>query len=547
VFTGIGETVTVDLQGTIYDTKLTVYEGDCANLVCVWGNDDFYGLQSRVDWYSEVGVDYYILVHGYNTNVGDFTLNVGCTPAAATTWTGTFGDNVFTNTRNWVNGVPGTYTDVTVPAGLTSYPTVGRVNVCNDIYLGSDATGTATLLDNSLLTVFGTATVDRYYGAPTWHLVSSLISNGLAGIYNGMYLQWYDEFMDIWHDIIPVTDPLIPVQGYALWVDAPWTASYVGNLNTGTQGLPISAAGPDPYHWNLFGNPYPSGLNWDLVWPANPQIAGAVYYLDAATGNYLSYNGGMGGGSQYVPPMQGFFVSGLADGAPFVLDNTMRTHAGGNLYYKSEFSNMIVLKAEGNGYTDKAYLRFDESASNSFDSQYDAYKLFSWSNDLLPQFYTTGGDKLSINVLPETETVPAGFKAGVSGVYTIGIDQVEGMSEVILEDLFTGAFTNLLEGDYTFNYNSGDVEARFILHFGPLALPELIHADLNIFSSGKDVYVYVPENTKGDIVIYNALGQIVKTAAINSPVNTIRLENTATYIVRVLSDEMVVTKKVYIE
>lgn len=150
-------------------------------------------------------------------------------------------------------------------------------------------------------------------------------------------------------------------------------------------------------------------------------------------------------------------------------------------------------------------------------------------------------------MLPETEIVPAGFKAGTSGTYTISIDKVEGMSEVILEDLFTGTFTNLLEGPYTFNYNAGDVEARFVLHFGPLAVPELANVGYNIFSSGKDVYVYVPENTKGDIVIYNALGQVVKTAAINSPVNTIRLENTSAYIVRVLSDDNVVTKKVFIE
>ena len=45
------------------------------------------------------------------------------------------------------------------------------------------------------------------------------------------------------------------------------------------------------------------------------------------------------------------------------------------------------------------------------------YKLFTATNPYLPQLYTVGGEKLSINVLPETNLVPAGFKAGVPGIY----------------------------------------------------------------------------------------------------------------------------------
>ena len=94
--------------------------------------------------------------------------------------------------------VPGTATDVTIPPGLSYYPTIDRLAACNDIFLGSDGSGTATILGNEYLTVGGTATVQRYYptGATTfdeWHLISAPISNAQAGIYNDLYLQWYEE------------------------------------------------------------------------------------------------------------------------------------------------------------------------------------------------------------------------------------------------------------------------------------------------------------------------------------------------------------------
>ena len=84
----------------------------------------------------------------------------------------------------------------------------------------------------------------------------------------------------------------------------------------------------------------------------------------------------MGGGVRYVPPGQGFFVSGANDGAPFAVDNTMRTHTGSGTYYKTDFDNMLVLEATGNDYSDATYLRFDAGASEEID-QLDAFKLFT--------------------------------------------------------------------------------------------------------------------------------------------------------------------------
>jgi len=67
-------------DGTDYDSKLTVYSGTCGALVCETANDDACGLQSEVSFQSDGNTTYYILVHGFGSATGNFSLNVNCTP-----------------------------------------------------------------------------------------------------------------------------------------------------------------------------------------------------------------------------------------------------------------------------------------------------------------------------------------------------------------------------------------------------------------------------------------------------------------------------------
>lgn len=84
-FVGTGEEIDVTTcnPGSNYDTKIRVYSGTCATPVCVTGNDDditctLDGLRSRVRWVSVVGVDYYILVHGFSGSAGNFEVSLVC-------------------------------------------------------------------------------------------------------------------------------------------------------------------------------------------------------------------------------------------------------------------------------------------------------------------------------------------------------------------------------------------------------------------------------------------------------------------------------------
>jgi subtilisin-like proprotein convertase family protein len=80
---GTGGDITVSLcpdegGNATYDSKLTVYSGTCQALVCIGGNDDACGLSSRVDFFSNAGETYLILVHGFGGASGDFDLAVVC-------------------------------------------------------------------------------------------------------------------------------------------------------------------------------------------------------------------------------------------------------------------------------------------------------------------------------------------------------------------------------------------------------------------------------------------------------------------------------------
>ncbi|TYB77198.1 T9SS type A sorting domain-containing protein [Bizionia myxarmorum] len=75
----VGDEVTLDLSLSTFDTKIRVFEGVCGALTCVGGNDDGgTGNTSLYTFAATVGTEYYILVHGFSTNAGAYTLDVSC-------------------------------------------------------------------------------------------------------------------------------------------------------------------------------------------------------------------------------------------------------------------------------------------------------------------------------------------------------------------------------------------------------------------------------------------------------------------------------------
>jgi len=91
------------------------------------------------------------------------------------------------------------------------------------------------------------------------------------------------------------------------------------------------------------------------------------------------------------------------------------------------------------------------------------------------------------------------------------------------------------------------MDSRFIIHFTALGIEDTgIEAD-NIYAVGKDVYIIIPAKTNGFISIYDMMGKEVVSSGINNTRNTFTLIQSGCYIVKVISNENVVTIKVIIE
>ncbi len=89
---------------------------------------------------------------------------------------------------------------------------------------------------------------------------------------------------------------------------------------------------------------------------------------------------------------------------------------------------------------------------------------------------------------------------------------------------------------------------RFIVHFtDQLGIDDPVNADVNnIYAFNKDVYVnFTGQN--GAIFIYNLMGQKVYQGVASNGLNKITLEKgNAAYIVKVISDNTIVSEKVFL-
>ncbi|MCD4746383.1 MAG: T9SS type A sorting domain-containing protein [Bacteroidales bacterium] len=411
------------------------------------------------------------------------------------------------------------------------------------LVIKSDATGTGSLIESSGVD----ATVERYYTGGEWHFISSPISNAKAGMFSGMYLQSHDETSNNYSDVTLTTDPLNVMQGYALYNSNTATAQFSGILNTGAVGSANNVT-RNGLGWNLVGNPYPSSLDWDAASGWTKTNVENATYIHVNNATWAEYVGGVGanGGTRYIAPEQGFFVRVSAGQTLGTLNmnKNVRVH-NATIFFKDEVADIVRLEVTGNGYTDETVIRFLEEATPQFDGNWDAHKLFGTVAEA-PQIYSTANEFMAINSLPETEIVPVDVKAGVSGVFTISATETSEFETVILEDVYTGKTTDLNNNTYTYTYNVSD-ENRFIVHFSPLGVDEPEKAPVNIYSYNKDIYVTVPGGTKGDIVVYNIMGQEIANAPINSALSKVTLNKSGNYIVKVLSKQSVVSRKVFIK
>ena len=417
----------------------------------------------------------------------------------------------------------------------------------------SNSAGTTGLLippGSSLIESSGAdAQITFNIASGEWHLISVPTSNATSGIFYGHYLQKHTEAANTYSDLTDPQEVLTPMKGYALWGDLdPADVTFAGPVNAGVKSFTTTYSGAGK-GWNLVGNPYPSSIDWKASagW-TKTNVNEAIYvHKDAATWASFVGSTGANGGTRFIVPGQGFFVQAASNGT-LAMTAAVRVHNATAFFKSSDevVPNLVRLEVSGNGYKDEAVVRFLYDATAEFDGDYDAYKLYGDVPEAA-QIYSTGSTPLSINSLPETDIVPVGIKAGVSGTYTIAATEINDLQYTTLEDTKTGIFTELANKTYTFSFDKSEDEMRFKLHFTMLGVPDAKSVAASVYSYQKKAYINMNNMVKGDIFIYNIAGQLVATKVSAKGTNEINLSNTGNYIVKVVTDKTTLIKKIFIQ
>jgi len=509
---------------------------------------------------------YYVRAYATNASGTSYGSNENFTTnTTTTTWNGSaWSDGAPTSSIHAI--INGTYNDganfvcknLTINSGKALTLGSGKTISVNG---NLDNNGTFTIASGGSLitlgTVSGSVTAQRLLTNDSkWHLISAPNSSTTALLFDDDYLQTWNEATITWTDITSTSESFVVAKGYSFFgTHSNKTYNFTGTPTTGDQSIAIT------YHnsvgsndgMNLLGNPYPSAIDWgsgDLK-----SSYGAVYVWDpdiAPDGAYISWIKAESSGERYIPPMQGFFIYADPEVFSFQVKNLNRTHTGADDFYKNKKSitNGIILQTIYGEYSDVLDIHFDEETSPEFELQQDALKLVSLGTGQSQMYSMNGTHLLSIDTRPETEMIQLGYQNIQSGVFEIGIKEIDGISKVVLEDTKTMQFHDLNVSNYEFAWEGGDAETRFKLHLDATGLAAMETAISQIFAYHKIINIRSSEKlNNAQIRIIDMMGRVVYTQSLvdgqNEQITTSVQDGV--YMVQLVSDEGTLVAKVVLQ
>lgn len=462
----------------------------------------------------------------YNKDIGAFEVQYSrwkTTPSDIYTWT---------EPGNWEQGLyPGHANatgDVLIPALASSSvaPDVSSVSVPSGKYMvlepGAKATigsitNSGTLILRSDATNVSSLIVDNYSGnAATFEL---FLSGGGSPNYKWHYISSpvtslsTDPFTDVTYNLAqyiedrpssnllegwvaydgyiystgstggPTFSSLTPGKGYNFYDNTNNVITFSGTPNTGNIVVNLSYGGnPSLHGFNLLGNPYPSGLNWDDIvdgiyydYPSNTS-KGLYFTRDNQQCSYINRVGIPEDVTGIIPPMQGFFIKTYSTDNYITIPEDSRVHDNIHQRYKGSQIIPLVRLAikENDQWKDETVIRFDEKAKQEFDYDFDAVKMFISPDNIY--IYTTSGEtKYAINGQPLPQGGNSSFLIPVTVnvisdnvEYALTSPQILGLPsdvKVFFKDNETGFTFDLTEGslNYKFSAPAGLINNRFFI------------------------------------------------------------------------------------
>jgi len=476
---------------------------------------------------------------------------------------------------NWSsNMVPNPVSEVTIPSGLSNYPTAASAVTVASVDM---AAGTSLI---STSTFSGTVKYTRTLAdtSDDWYLVSSPVN-----------AQDIDVFIAREGLASGTTDNNIGLtQRYNTGTDT-WTyyqsgASGYGNFTPGKgYAIKLATAGQDIYFegtirnsdqsrtldtsanaFNFVANPYTSYMDTATMLTENSGVLAseAMWIWNSSTG---SYDTKVTEDTYKLAPAQGFFVKSNGNAGTLALNQSYEVHNSSDTFQRPDQRPEIYLTLSDGSLSRLAKIYYVDGATTSFDNGYDGEMFGGVANEFaIYTHYLTDseGQDLAIQSLPpnnfENMIIPLGINAEAGTAITIDAvtNNFPSGINIYLEDKQDNSFT-LLDTDANFSFtpeNNLSGIGRFYLHTTSSVLSAddfATNNNISIYTSSKDnLRIVGVQNGTATVQLYNILGkEMLKTSFEGNGVNDINLNTIpmGIYIVKLATENGVLNRKIIIQ
>ncbi|MCW5897722.1 MAG: PKD domain-containing protein [Flavobacteriales bacterium] len=414
----------------------------------------------------------------------------------------------------------------------------------------------------------GNITMERYIpgGVTNWRMLGSPVQGATvnnwkddfftAGFPGSHYPNFYDppgsgiHWPSIRHyvesnpgpspsdGLVGVTNasmPLTPGKGFAAWSGdglyntSPFVIDVTGppTIAYAPFTLPMSwtdTGNPSADGWNLVSNPLPSAISYGAI-VRGANVVNAFHVFDPVSGNMATWNGfvGSNGANGTIQSSQGFWLKANGPAVNTTVSESAKTGSQsggifGGLEGPPPPSLRLRIASGLNNFSDETVVVFAHGSPVFNEEEGDALK-FPFSHPQAPRIATrvADGPDLALNHhgAPDgTIHIPVMLHAPVTGTYTItatGIESLNGLTCLVLEDLLTGVRVPLHDGATITIEIAADADPalpRLLLHQSAMLVHEVQHVSCH-GSGDASITLHNPGAVPVDITWTDAEGDIL--------------------------------------
>jgi hypothetical protein len=315
---------------------------------------------------------------------------------------------------------------------------------------------------------------------------------------------------------------------------------FVQNVSKALTFSPITGYGGGG--WNLISNPYPCAINWNQMRndAANSglTLSNAYYTFNGAAGNYGTYTSltassgvGVGGLQENIPSSQAFFVKATGSANLTFKESFKNTNANSVSFLRTATNELEFLKfkvQQGSNW-DEAGVLFYPSAAEGLD-KFDALNLTGSAVDVATVM--ANGKNAAIEVLPqigEQRIIPLKVQTPANGTASFhfeGTENISATTSIYLKDDFLGNLTDIRQQpEISFEAFISQSYNRFSLILAEQVLTssenKQVQKKLRIYPNPAKNRISVYSPAVGELELFNALGQKVKSQSILSGHNEV--------------------------